>query len=227
MWGNPAGACPPSPDLPLLTVEDLGSGAVRFTISGSSVGSSNRVYARSVTSSTWPTSPTVTIAGDGSEDTTLDPGAYLAKVQSELSGIVAPASNEPVLFHLVCPEAGYDRSEFGEEFMACAIPEFLAEMGEPVTYLRGVEAVELAAIQGEVLMANDDQLGVDVQLGDGSWEIAADHLNFGSGAIVPKAQDQIRTEKGEIYIVVEAGVLDAEQLMWTIPTKRADYKDLS
>lgn len=217
----------PPPTPPLLTVEDLGGGVARFTISGSTAGSSNKVFIRAATATVWGAAPVVTIAGDGSADATIDPGPYLGKVQSHLAEIFSPSSNEPVLFHLQDAATGYTRSEFGDEFEGCVVPEMLAAFGEPTTYLRGVQSIALAGIQGDAIMANDPATGVDLQLGDASWEFSADDLDFGAGPIVPRAKDQIITAKGEVYIVIEAGVLDAEQIMWTIPCKRSDYKEMA
>lgn len=214
------------PNMPTLSVEDLGGGVARFTISGADAGTSNKVYARMATATSWPVAATVTISGNGSADATLTAGPYLAKVLSYAGAAASPSSNEPVLFHLVDVAAGYDRSDFGDTFKADAIPAFFSEFGEMITYLRGVQSVALAAIQGDAITANDPSTGIDVSLGNGSWEISADELDFGSGPIVPKAQDQVITLKGEIWTVVESGVLDAEQLIWTIPVKRCEYKEL-
>lgn len=215
---------PPAP--PTLTVEDLGGGVARFTISGSTVGTSNQVYIRSTTATAWGASPVVTIAGDGSATATIDAGPYLAKVQSHLAGAVSPANNEPVLFHLQDAASGYTRSAFGTEFMESVKPELLTAFGELVQYLRGVQGVEVVAMQGDIITTNDPQTGIDISVGDASWEISADDLDFGSGPIVPKAQDQIISSTNEVYVVVEAGVLDSEQMFWTIPVKRSDYKEL-
>jgi hypothetical protein len=170
--------------------------------------------------------PAVTITGNGTADAALTPGAYLAKVQSELGLATSPADNEPVLFNLVDVAAGYDRSAFGTMFVDDALPQFFEAFGETIGYRRGAEYVSLAGIQGEAVTGNDSNTGIDVVIGDASWEVSADDLDFGAGPIVPKAQDQISTAKGEIYVVVEAGVLDAEQLIWTIPVKRSEYKEL-
>lgn len=215
-----------APTMPILTVTDMGSGVARFTISGADAGTSNKVYARMATAISWPIVATVTIPGNGSADAILASGPYLAKALSYAGSAASPSSNEPVIFHLVDVAAGYDRSDFGDTFKADAIPVFFAEFGEMITYLRGVQSVALAAIQGDAITANDPSTGIDVSLGNGSWEISADELDFGSGPIVPKAQDQIITLKGEIWTVVESGVLDAEQLIWTIPGKRCEYKEL-
>jgi hypothetical protein len=214
------------PDQPTLSVVDLGSGSVRLTISESTAGSVTRIYVRGATSSAWPTTPTATISGDGSADVSLGAGPYLAKGQSEFNTLVSPLSNEPVLFHLLDAASGYDRSDFGTEFREEVMPEMLDAFGESVTYRRGVQAVSLTAIQGDVMTANDTATGIDVAVGDGSWEIVADQLDFGSGPIVPKAHDQIITAKGEVYSVVEAGALDSEQMAWTIPVKRSEYREL-
>jgi len=214
------------PVQPTLTVEDLGSGIARFTISGSTPTSSNAVYVRVATGIVWGASPVVTIIGDGSANATLDPGPYLARVRSSLLLAVSPASNEPVLFFLQDPDAGYTRSKLGEDFLEGVMPSMLTEFGEPLTYLRGVESVELVGIQGDIITANDAATGIDVSVGDASWEVLADDLDFGSGPIVPKAQDQIISSTGEIFVVVESGLLDSEQIMWTIPVKRSEYKEL-
>ena len=214
------------PSTPTLAVEDLGGGVARVTITGASVGTTNRIYARPAGDALWPVLPAATIAENGTADATLTPGAFLGKVQSALGFATSPAANEPVIFNLVDVAAGYDRSEFGELFVADALPQFFEAFGEAIGYRRGVQFVEVTGIQGEAVTANDSNTGVDVVIGDASWEISADELDFGSGPIVPKAQDQISTKKGEIYVVVEAGVLDAEQLIWTVPVKRSEYKEL-
>jgi hypothetical protein len=214
-----------TPDSPTLTVTTSG-GTATFTIAGSTAGSANAVYIRVATTATWNATATVTITGDGSASAALDPGPYLAKVQSTVGDAMICASNEPVLFYVVDPDAGYTRSAFGTEVVDCMLPELLENFGEAVTYRRGIEAVSLSAIQGDVLMVNDQTTGIDMPLGDASWEIAVDDLDFGAGSITPRVQDQIITTTGSIFVVVEPGTLDSEQVMWTIPVKRVDYKEL-
>lgn len=216
---------PPTP--PLLTVSDLGSLLAQFSVAGSTPGSSNQVFIRKATELAWPTVPVATIAGDGTATYTVDAaGPYLAKVQSHLAGAVSPASNEPVLFYMVDVDAGYTRSDFGDEFDATVNGELLEAFGEPLTYRRGIETVTLVGIEGEGIQVRDPATGADFVVGDGSWEIDADDLDFGAGPIVPRTQDQIITAKGEIWIVLGTGTLDAEQLFWTIPVKRGEYKEL-
>lgn len=215
------------PEQPGLAVEDLGGGFARLTISGSTVGTTNDIYIRLATATEWPSTPTETIAGDGTSDIMLGAGPYLAKVMSRLLTSASPGALDPVLFFLADASAGYTRSAFGEEWAEHARPALLEACGEPVTYRRGIQTVSVVAIQARAVHARDMATGVDLELGDCSWEIDADDLDFGAGPIVPKAQDQVITAKGEVYVVVEAGALDAEQVFWTIPVKRNEYKELA
>lgn len=214
------------PDSPTLSATDLGSGSVRITVSGSSDGSETDLYVRGATETDWPTTPSATVTGDGSVDLALGAGPYLLRARSRIGEASAAAENEPLLFHLQDASAGYTRSAFGQEFLSDALPELLSAFAEPITYRRGAQAVELVAMQGSIVTTQDTQTGIDVPVGDASWEISADDLDFGSGPIVPKAQDQILSATGEVYVVVAAGTLDAEQLLWTIPVKRSEYREL-
>ena len=223
-----------APAMPLLSVEDRGAGVARFTISGSADGSTNRLFVRAANIAAWPEDPMAEIAGDGSADVILGAGAYIVKVLSEKGGITSPASNEPILFYLQDPDAAYQRSEFGQECNERDMALFLKEFGEPIQFVRGVQIVStilsgtpLLGIPRKVITVRDVTTGADIPIGDSAWKLPADLIDFGSGPIVPRAQDQIIDSMGNVYVVVDAGTLDAQKIFWLVPTKRSEYKELS
>ena len=120
----------------------------------------------------------------------------------------------------------YQRSTFGDEFLAMVCDEMLDAFGKPITYYRGAEMVDLTAIQGDAIYANDTDTGIDVPLGDATFDVPADSLSFGAGPLLPRPQDQIVTARGTVYVVIGEGTLDCEQICWTIPVKRSYYLEV-
>ena len=90
---------PTPPDSPTLTASVSGT-TVTFTITGASADTSNAVYIRTA-GGEWDASPTVTIPDNGSDDATIDPGDYFAKVLStNLQGLSSPGATDPVPFRV-------------------------------------------------------------------------------------------------------------------------------
>lgn len=100
MWpilrGFGAVSSPTLPDTPTLAVSDNANGTATATVSASTTGSTNVVYTRAITSSTWVSGGTRT--GNGTVTLTLDRGVYDAYVKSTTSGGVATST--PVRFRV-------------------------------------------------------------------------------------------------------------------------------
>ena len=117
----------------------------------------------------------------------------------------------------------HDRSTFGTEFLTVDQEYIIADFKLTVTYRRGTDTVDIDAVLDGVLTTYDDRTGIDLAIGDSSFWIKPDDLDFGSGVFQPKMHDEIELPNGTVYEVLEPGNLDSERCMIRIPTIRTEY----
>jgi len=118
---------------------------------------------------------------------------------------------------------GYNRSTFGADFQNVDLKFIQKDVRLDATYKRGLSTVDLEVVRGAAVTNYDDRAGVDIAIGDGSFWIKADLLDFGSGPFAPEMHDQIHTANGDVYEVLDPGRLDAENILWSVPVVRVDY----
>jgi len=205
---------------PTLAVEDLedGSGA-RYTITDSAAGVQNVCYA---IDSTGAVNEIGTIVGNGSEVFALDVGPYWGFARA--SNAYGSAVSNFVPFGVTDGSGCVVRSDFGDDFEALEEATLLPEFGETITYRRGIAAVSLTGILAPVITRYDPREGIDVAVGDSSWLVRVEDLDFGAGCVEPRKFDRIVTAKGAEYEVVEPGDIDRERIMRSIPTRRSEHK---
>ncbi len=121
--------------------------------------------------------------------------------------------------------AEYDRSDFGTEFMDVDQAFIFDTLGCKIaaTYKRGSDSIAITVVKGDQITTYDDRVGVDLAIGDLGFWVRADALDFGSGVVLPKKHDQIITDNGDIYDVVDPGRMDAENILILVPVVRSSY----
>jgi len=117
----------------------------------------------------------------------------------------------------------YDRSSFGDDFLAFDQDLILQDFSQTVTYKRGGDSISISAIPGDVVTAYDDRTGIDVAIGDGSFWLKCDDLDFGDGVFMPKIHDKITTGEGIVFEVLDPGRMDSERILNQVPVVRVDF----
>ncbi len=119
---------------------------------------------------------------------------------------------------------GYDRSVFGDDWVNIDQKFIIKDMVTKYIYTRGVETItDLDMIAGEIIIEYDERTGVDISIGDGSFWVEPDLLDFGGGPFEPALHDKITNDLGVVFDVVAPGRLDPERAMFNIPTVRVEY----